>query len=136
MIQDLPPEITLRLLQALDVRMFWKDRESRFLGCNQAFADDAGIADPTEFVGKSDFYFYEPQQATAFRDDDAFVMDTGEARVAVHERLTHADGSVRWLETSKFPLRDADGHIWGVVGMYVDITERKRMETLIERNAA
>lgn len=128
MISALPPEILIQILDALPIRVFWKDRESRFLGCNQLFADDAGVSDPAEFIGKSDFFFFEPQQAAAFRDADADVMFSGEAKLGIVERLTHANGEVRWLETSKFPLRDAEGLVWGVFGMYQDITARVRAE--------
>lgn len=130
MINALPPEVLVQLLDALPIRIFWKDRESRFLGCNQLFADDAGIADPAEFIGKSDFSFFEPQQANAFRDDDADVMFSGKPKLHIIERLTHVNCSLRWLETSKFPLRDADGNVWGVIGMYQDITEQKRFEEM------
>ncbi|HVK79669.1 MAG TPA: PAS domain-containing protein [Verrucomicrobiae bacterium] len=130
MINALPPEVLVQLLDALPIRIFWKDRESRFLGCNQLFANDAGIADPAEFIGKSDYYFFEPQQANAFRDDDADVMTTGQPKLGIVERLTHINCSVRWLQTNKFPLRDSDGNIWGVIGMYQDITELKRFEEM------
>jgi PAS domain S-box-containing protein len=130
MINALPPEVLVQILDALPIRIFWKDRESRFLGCNQLFADDAGIADPAEFIGKSDYYFFEPQQAAAFRDDDADVIFTGQPKLRIIERLTHVNSAVRWLETNKFPLRDAEGHIWGLIGMYQDITEQKRAEEM------
>ncbi len=130
MINALPPEVLVQILDALPIRIFWKDRESRFLGCNQLFAADAGVPDPAEFIGKSDYFFFEPQQAAMFRDDDADVMFSGQPKVGIEEKLTHANGEVRWLETSKFPLRDNEGHIWGVIGMYQDVTERKLMEEL------
>ena len=130
MISSLPYDALQSMLEALPVRIFWKDRESRYLGCNQLFADDAGISDPAEFIGKSDYYFFEPQQAAAFRDDDADVIFTGQPKLRIIERLTHVNCSVRWLETSKFPLRDSEGHVWGVIGMYQDITEQKRAEEI------
>jgi hypothetical protein len=74
MINALPPEVLVQVLDTLPVRIFWKDRDLRFLGCNQRFADDASIADPQEFVGRSDYFFYPTEQASAFRDDAADVM--------------------------------------------------------------
>jgi PAS domain-containing protein len=82
------------------VRIFWNDCESHFLGRNQRFCDDAGVADPQEFVGKPDYFFYHPEQARAFRDDDAEVMFSGAAKLGIEEKLTRADGTVVWLETS------------------------------------
>lgn len=124
MINALPPEVLVQVLDALPVRIFWKDRDSRFLGCNKLFAADAGIEDPREFIGKSDYYFYHPDQAKAFRNDDAEVMWGGVAKLGILEQITDEDGAVRWVETSKLPLLNAAGEVIGVVGMYQDVTCR------------
>ena len=95
MINALPPDVLTQVLDALPVRIFWKDRESRYVGCNKLFAADAGIEDPKEFVGKSDFYFYHPDQAKAFRDDDAEVMESLErdilAQLGIPDPYPHDD---------------------------------------------
>lgn len=128
MINSLPLDVLVQVVDTLPVRIFWKDRDSRYLGCNERFAQDAGIADPREFLGKSDYFFYQPDQAAAFRDDDAEVMFSGEPKLGILEKLTRANGQIIWLETNKWPLRAADGEIVGVIGMYVDITERKQSD--------
>jgi PAS domain S-box-containing protein len=128
MINSLPLEVLVQVLDALPVRIFWKDRESRFLGCNRRFCDDAGVTDPKEFIGKSDYFFYHPDQARAFRDDDAEVMFSGKPKLAIEEKLTRANGDIIWLETTKLPLGDADGCVIGVLGMYHEITARKLAE--------
>lgn len=128
MINSLPLDVLVQVVDTLPVRIFWKDRESRYLGCNERFAQDAGIADPREFLGKSDYFFYQPDQAAAFRDDDAEVMFSGVPKLGILEKLTRANGQIIWLETNKWPLRGADGEIVGVIGMYVDITERKQSD--------
>lgn len=124
MINALPPNMLVQVLDQLPVRVFWKDRESRFLGCNRLFAEDAGVADPNEFVGKSDYFFYQPQQADAFRRDDAEVMFNARPKVGILEKITRDNGDVIWLETSKFPMFDDAGMVIGVLAMYLDITER------------
>jgi PAS domain S-box-containing protein len=128
MITSLSPDVLAQMLDASPLRIFWKDRDSRFLGCNQSFADDADVVDPQEFVGRSDYYFYHPEQAAAFRDDDADVMYTGKPKLRIIEKITKIGGKVIWLETNKWPLRDSAGTIIGVVGMYHDITERVQAE--------
>ncbi len=128
MINSLPTAVLVQVLDALPVRIFWKDAESRFLGCNQRFADDAGIADPAELVGRSDYFFFPPEQATAFRNDDADVMFSGRAKLGIVERLTKANGQVVWLETNKLPLLDEGGAVIGVIGMYQDVTHRMEAE--------
>lgn len=125
MISSLPFDALQNMLEALPVRIFWKDRESRYLGCNQLFADDAGIKAPETFLGKTDFYFYPFHQAELYRFNDAEVMHTG-VPSTVDEQLTMPDGQVRWVRTYKAPLRDAEGRTIGLVGMYQHITEQKR----------
>lgn len=124
MFNALSPEVLVQVLDTLSVRLFWKDRDSRFIGCNRLFAEDAGVADPSQFVGRSDYFFYHPEQAAAFRADDAEIMFTGVAKVGLLEKITKDSGEIIWLETSKWPLRNGDGEIIGVIGMYQDITER------------
>ena len=128
MINALPQDMLMQVLDTLPVRIFWKDRDSRYLGCNRLFAADAGVSDPAEFVGRSDFYFYHPEQASAFRNDDADVMHSTIPKLGIIEKLTKADGQVIWLETNKWPLLDQAGAVVGVLGMYRDITEAKQAD--------
>lgn len=130
MINTLPLSALQQMLEALPIRIFWKDRESRYLGCNQLFADDAGIADPVIFVGKTDFYFFPFHHAELYRFNDAEVMHTGEPST-LEEQLTMPDGQVRWVRTHKAPLRDSDGRVIGLIGVYKHITEeRRRLESM------
>jgi len=129
---SLSDETLSLIIDALPVRIFWKDRESRFLGCNKLFAADAGITDAAEFIGKTDFYFFHPEQARAFRIADARVMASGEPQVALVEELTLPNGETRYVETNKVPLRNNAGEIFGVLGSYQDVTDR----VLAERHAA
>ncbi|OHC69030.1 MAG: hypothetical protein A2045_04020 [Rhodocyclales bacterium GWA2_65_20] len=108
--------------------VFWKDRESRYLGCNQTFAQMAGVAAAPDLVGKSDYDLAWRQFAPLYRRDDAEVMATGSGKHNIVEPVDRGDGEVRWLETSKEPLRDAQGRVFGVLGMFQDITERRTTE--------
>ena len=114
------------LLDALSAGMFWKDRESRILGCNQKFADDSGCADPADMVGKTNFDFYPRAQAEAYRADDLEVITTGLSKLGIEEPLLLATGETIWVETNKAPLRDSAGEIIGLLATYRDVTERHR----------
>lgn len=115
------------VLDTIPVRVFWKDRDSRFLGCNTLFAHDTGYASPDELVGKTDDDTVWQEMAERYRADDRAVMESGIAKIGYEEPQTAADGSRVWLQTSKIPLRDAEGKIIGLLGVYEDITERKRV---------
>ena len=108
--------------------MFWKGRDLRFLGCNRRLAEDTGLSQAREIVGKTDFDLSWKPEAELYRADDRLVMEQGKAKHGFEEPLTRSDGSIRWLRTSKAPLLDPDGEVIGVLGTYDDITEHKRAE--------
>jgi PAS domain S-box-containing protein len=114
--------------------VFWKDRSSRFLGCNQNFAHHANLNSPTEILGKNDFDLpWGETEATAYRADDRQVIDSGIAKLGIIEAQTQADGTSIWIETNKLPLRNLHGDTIGVLGTYQNITERKHTETELKR---
>ncbi|HQT26930.1 MAG TPA: PAS domain S-box protein, partial [Burkholderiales bacterium] len=121
---------SLDLLQAIienvPIRVFWKDRSLRFLGCNKAFALDAGKESPEELIGKDDYQMNWKDQAEIYRSDDRSVMDSDTPKIGYEEPQTTPQGNSIWLRTSKVPLHDAHGNVFGLLGIYDDITDRKR----------
>ena len=119
----------LRLvLDTIPVRVFWKDCDSNFLGCNQPFALDSGLHSPEELIGKNDYAMGWKEQADFYRADDRQVIETGQPKLNYEEPQTTPDGGQIWLRTSKIPLQNVEGQITGVLGTYEDITERKQAE--------
>ncbi len=116
------------ILETLPIRVFWKDLDSRYLGCNSLFAQDAGEHCPADLLGKNDFQLGWREQAARYRADDLTVMSSGESRMAYEEPQTTPSGDLIWLQTSKLPLRNARQQIIGVLGVYLDITQRKQAE--------
>jgi PAS domain S-box-containing protein len=109
-------------------RVFWKDRDLLFLGCNQPFAEDAGFEHPDGLIGKTDFDLAWRDLAEAYQADDHWVIEHNAARYNYEEQQLQANGRRLWVKTSKAPLRDASGQVIGVLGTYEDITERRRAE--------
>ena len=125
---------TLQLvMDTIPQRVFWKDRELRYLGCNAKFALDAGLSGPEEILGKQDFELAWSGSAPLYRSDDKRVMDGREAKVNYVEPMVHPDG-VRWLRTTKIPLLDHDGEVIGVFGCYEDITDRQQAEDALRES--
>jgi two-component system, cell cycle sensor histidine kinase and response regulator CckA len=116
------------ILDNIPQRVFWKDRDSRFLGCNKSFACDAGLSHPREIVGMDDFEMPWRAAAHSYRENDRFVMDTGMPRLRIEEPQRRPDGTVSWFRISKVPRRDRDGRVIGMLGVYEDITEPKQAE--------
>ncbi|MCC7450898.1 MAG: PAS domain S-box protein [Anaerolineae bacterium] len=125
------------ILDTIPVRVFWKDRNSIYLGCNRLFAQDIGLQSPEDVVGKSplDLPMFEGYAAGYIAKDQA-VLQTGMPHLRYEQPLPTVDGKDLWVLTSKVPLQDSQGNITGVLGMYIDITERKQAEEMFQRYAA
>ena len=119
-------DVLRHIMNSIPQSIFWKDRSSVYMGCNREFAAGAGLSDPSEVVGKTDYDLpWTDEECEGYLADDRAVMESGQAKMHIIENLTQADGSVIWIDTSKMPLRDNGGAIWGVLGVYEDITEKK-----------
>ena len=123
------------VLENVPVRIFWKDRDSRYLGCNIQFAHDAGRSGPDELAGQTDFDMGWKDQAESYRADDKAVMESGIPKLDFEEPQTTPDGNTIWLRTSKVPLRDENGQVIGILGIYEDISARKRAEEQLRKLA-
>jgi PAS domain S-box-containing protein len=116
------------VLDAIPVRLFWKDLNSTYLGCNRLFAHDVGFSSPDAAHGMDDFSLFPQEDAAMFKAKDQGVFQSGEAVFNYEEEQTNADGSRIWVRTSKVPLFNSSGDMFGVMGTYEDITESKRAE--------
>lgn len=121
------------ILASIPVRVFWKDVNLRYLGGNAAFAADAGLSAPSLLVGQDDHALPWREQADGFRADDQWVIESGQAKLAYEEFLARPDGRKVWLQTSKVPLRNQQGEVLGVLGVYDDITVRKETEVQLRQ---
>lgn len=111
--------------------IFAKDREGRFTLVNQAVAEAYGTS-VEELIGKSDQDFNSnPEEVEHFREDDLEVMDNLKDKFVAEETLTDVSGSVRWMQTVKRPIIGPDGRADMVLGVGVDITERRAAEQRI-----
>lgn len=116
------------IINTAPMRVFWKDTNLRYLGCNLAFARDAGTERPEELIGKDDYQLIWQEQAEKFRADDRRVIDTGVPKLAYEEQLRGPKGDLLWTRTSKVPLCNEQQEIIGMLGIYEDITERKQLK--------
>ncbi|MCQ8104604.1 PAS domain S-box protein [Methylomonas sp. SURF-2] len=116
------------IIETIPMRVFWKDLDSRYLGCNTAFAQDGGESGPLGVIGKLDFDLTWKDQADLYRFDDQQVMRASACKLAYEEPQTTPNGQTIWLRTSKTPLRDNQSNVIGVLGVYEDITDRKQIE--------
>ncbi|MDI1249201.1 MAG: PAS domain-containing protein [Lacunisphaera sp.] len=116
------------IIESIPVRVFWKDKELRYQGCNSLFARDAGFSRPAELQGQDDRAMGWSAQAELYQKDDREVMATGRPKLNILEPQNTPAGATIWLNTSKVPLKDAEGAVVGLLGTYTDVTARMEME--------
>lgn len=105
--------------------IFIKDREGRYQFINEAGASTFGV-DPEEAIGKTDEELFDDGSIETSRADDRRVVETGET--VTTETTVTFDDEQRFYIDNKYPYRDEDGEIIGVMGISQDITERKERE--------
>ncbi|HZQ55591.1 MAG TPA: MHYT domain-containing protein [Bryobacteraceae bacterium] len=124
------------ILDNIPQRVFWKDLNGLYMGCNRAFASDAGLASSDDLAGRTDEQLPGFQQKPPFSADLQLAIEKGKAVVNCEYSLTDTSGEQRWLRATCVPLRDSSGHICGALGAYEDITASKRAEDAIRRSNA
>lgn len=115
------------VLDLMPQRVFWKNRDSMYLGCNEAFSKDASLPNPASIIGVTDHDIF-PEQAELYRSDDAVTMSTREHLLCSEEPQTHKNGKTIWLRTSKRPIVTDENVVVGLVGTYDDITQLKTIQ--------
>jgi len=113
------------LLENLPQRIFYKDTNSVYVSCNKHYALDLKIQ-AEEIAGKTDYDFYPRELAEKYRGDDQWVVASGKA-TEVEEKYVQ-DGREMTVHTIKTPIKDAAGNILGVLGIFWDVTDRKKYE--------
>ena len=121
-------QILQNILDTIPVRVFWKDRDLHYLGCNLRYAKDVGLSSQEEIIGKDNFAINTRDTAMAYRHDDLEVIETQKPKINYEELQYRPDGSKHILLTSKVPLYDENDQVCGVLGTYEDITDRKKLE--------
>ncbi len=122
------------VLDTIPQQVCWKDNNSVYLGCNQAFATMAGLESSKQIMGKTDYDLpWKPQESEFFIDCDCRVMTSGQAELGIIEPLLTGEGEQIWLETNKSPLRDHCGDVKGILVTIQDITSQKKAEQTLQR---
>lgn len=120
------------LLENIPDRIYFKDRQSRFIRINRALTRLFGLKSAEDVYGKTDADFYGQEHAGEALYDEQRVMETGEPILGKVEYENLADGRMSWSLTTKLPLRDRQGRIIGTCGISREISEMKDMEQQLE----
>ncbi len=109
------------LVDSLSLRIFWKDRDLKYVGCNRAFALDAGLGSPDGILGKTDFELPWTGRAEAWQIEDPAVLASGKPTSTIEHRHTIRGGELLSVRVSRQPWIDGNGAIRGIVARYEEI---------------
>ena len=112
-----------------------KDCESRFVVVNKALATDCGLATTGDLVGRSDFDIHPVEAARVFRAHEMQLLANGRSAVDIEEAVVTKSGDRKWLSSTKAPLRDDDGEVFGLMGIARDVSARVLADKLREGQA-
>jgi len=116
------------LMDTIPDHIYFKDKQSRFIRVNKAWAKQCGIDNPDGAIGKSDFDIFTVEHAKQAFKDEQEVMSTGLPIVGKEERETWPNALETWVSTTKMPMRDEKGNVIGTFGISRDISHHRRME--------
>ena len=116
------------LMDNMTDRIYFKDRQSRFILVNRAVAEWHGYERPADLLGKTDFDLFPEEEARRVLDAEQRMIATGEPLEGVVEKEVRKDGQAAWVSTTKMPLRDGAGNIVGTFGVSRDISVQKEAE--------
>ncbi len=115
------------LLNNIPDSVYFKDEQNKFILVNKAKADHSNVSQE-EMINKTDFDFLPEEQAKRIFDDDNHIIQSGHPIINKLEKITHLDGSERWVSVSKVPRYNSEGDIIGTMGISRDITLQKKAE--------
>lgn len=116
------------LLEKVPARVFFKDKESKFIKLSQSAVQKFGKNSYKEMVGMSDADFLAAEFAQKTRADELKIMNTRQGMVNFVENERLADGTEIWKTVSKIPLIDENDQCIGLFGIISDITDFKKAE--------
>jgi len=117
-----------QVLNTIPTRVYWKDLDGVYQGCNYNFAQDAGYGGESELAGKNDYDMPWSTEASVHRADDRQVIQSGIPKMRYVVSQLNAEGELLWLRSNKIPLRDVNDEVIGILGSYDDITVEKEKE--------
>jgi diguanylate cyclase (GGDEF)-like protein/PAS domain S-box-containing protein len=123
------------LIDCLHDNLWVKDVESRFVICNKVTATRMGFAETADVIGKSDLELLPAELAQKFFDDEQKVIRSGRPLIDFEEYVYDSSGGKTWLLTTKVPVRNARGDVFGVAGVSRDINDRRLSNLLRDGQA-
>jgi PAS domain S-box-containing protein len=121
------------ILDTIPNPVFYKDANGVYLGCNKAYAELVAGRPRVELIGKTVFDFVPMELAELYHSKDVELLNNPGVQV-YESQARFADGILRDVVNYKATFLGPDGGVAGIVGVIIDITERKKMEDALRKN--
>lgn len=125
-------EFVKTLLNAIPVGIFFKDKEGKYLGCNNIFTELTG-KDTIEIIGKTVYDVWPSEIATKFQEKDNEIIISGVSQ-NYESQIFDKDGNLKSVVIAKDIYKDINGQTMGIVGAFLDISERKKAEEALKQS--
>lgn len=125
-------QILRKVLDHIPINVFWKDTASNFLGVNAISLKGMALESESDIIGKSDFDFFDINDAEKYRADEVAIMLSGKAKLNYEEGQIK-NGENRYFVSNKSPIFDKNNNVIGIVGTSEDITERREIQIELEK---
>lgn len=109
------------LLNNLPQKIFYKDRNSVYLICNESYASDFGLK-PEDMKGKNDYEFFPSNLAERYRGDDREVMEL--KQISEFDEPYMKEGKEYFIHTTKVPIINEYNQSIGILGIFWDVTTK------------
>jgi len=119
------------LLNSIASPIFYKDPQGIYLGCNEAFAAYVGRPE-SDIVGRTVADLFAPHVAAELRETDEVLLQRRGTQT-YETRVRYPDGSQHDFVVNKTAFNNAEGVLAGLVGIMIDISERKRSEEMLRQ---
>lgn len=120
------------ILDLLPGNVYWMDRNGIFVGCNRRLLKEIGLDSIEQYSGKTYEDLYPKDHIQKIKEIDQFVIQSNETVTLEEEEATERSGDKKIYITMKCPLHDKQGKVIGLLGVSIDITERKKAESDLE----
>ncbi|MCC2644245.1 MAG: hypothetical protein K0R94_23 [Burkholderiales bacterium] len=120
-----------QIIDLANVSIYWKDLEGRYLGCNKYVSDNIFLNNEKEVIGKTDYELLPKDRLLGFQEADRLTLEKG--HFEGYEYGTVHGKAIEFF-TSKNRLLDSEGNIIGLIGVSLDVTDRKEVERLKAEN--
>jgi PAS domain S-box-containing protein len=120
------------LMDSMPVPVFYKNREGIYTGCNTEFEKYTGKP-RDEIIGRSVYDLWPKNMADIYYNADAVVLESAQTQ-QYEASAPYADGNVHEVVFYKAPYYDDKGRVIGLIGAFLDITERKSSEKAIRKS--